>query len=276
VTVQERPLTIAAAAVLAVTATLSLATGAWGGTLTQMSTDVPKSNVNGQTTVSTLYGADNTPPVIDLDIVGVSVTWAGGNTSDKHLLLESPGAANVLLANSGCDPIGFNLTFDDSAPTAFDAPGSCNATGTRRPEIGIISRLFEADPESGGGPSISGFWEMTLVDPAGGAAGTANLNSWGLRATFAPMSCSAGGEKQKLRKKIAVEVKCDSDAQATTRGDSKRRTLNVNSGRDELKVPLKAKARRRLDGGGKAKIKLELTNELGDFVAAKAKVRVTD
>jgi hypothetical protein len=265
--------------VLAVIATASLGS-AQAATVTYMSTDVPKQIDDGLTASSTLFGPENLPPVLDLEIVGVQVaaTMAGGSHRDKVLFLTAPNSFGAALAggNGGCTSLGFNATFDDQAASEFNDTSDCTATATRRPTNGNISSLFAGDEFSS--PGIGGSWQLSFQDFGNGAflAPPARLNAWGLRATFAAMKCSVGGKKQELKKKLEVEVKCDADTNVKTSGDAKGRTLKAHAGKDTLKVALKGGALRRLDGGGKAKIKLEAANELGDVFTKKVKVKVTD
>jgi hypothetical protein len=271
-----RRLTALTAAALAALAAAALLTpSASAAVVTYTSTDVPKTIGDGATATSVLHAPGNLPPVTDLNIVGVRVASSAGNNSDKYLYLRAPndGEASMLGGTGGCTTLGFNITYDDQAAAAFTAPGDCSATGARRPSLGTLSRLFAGDEFKG--PNVEGTWTMNFVDPGALAPGTASLNGWGLRVTFAAMTCKSRAKKQPLKKKLKVEVKCDSDAKVKAFGDAKRRSFNAHAGSDEVKVPLKGGARNRLEGGGKAKIKLEASNELGDVLKEKVKVKIT-
>jgi hypothetical protein len=243
--------------------------------VTYTSADVPKTIDDGGSATSVIFGPANLPVPTDLDVVSVRVSSSGaGSNTDKYLFLQGPDEVRTTgLLEGGCTTLGFNITYDDQAAAPFSAPGDCAATATRRPTFGSLNPLLDQGPEAG--TKIEGTWSLSFIDTGLPDAGPATLNGWGLRVTFAPMTFTAEAEKQKLKRKLRVEARCSADCSVRSMGDAKNRLYGLNGGSKEtLRLPLKSGARRRLEDGGKAKIKLEASNDLGDLITTKVKVKV--
>jgi opacity protein-like surface antigen len=260
-------------AALAAVAALALAPAAQAAVITYPSTDVPKQVDDAQMMTSTLVIPSGLPAPIDINVVGVRVSATGMGHNSKYLFLQGPNGAVSDLLPGGCSMLGFNLTYDDAASVPFSTPADCTATGTRRP-VSPLAPLYYDNVDDV--TKASGTWKMTFGAPPG-AATPASLSGWGLEVSFEPMLFSVTAKKQELKKKLKIKARCTADCDVRVGGDAKGRSFALFRGETKtLKMPLKGNARNRLEGGGKAKIKLEASSDIGDLIARKAKVKVTD
>jgi hypothetical protein len=258
----------------AVVAALGLAATAQAGVVTYTSTDVPKAFDDGQTVTSSLTVPPGRPPATDVEVAPLQAFTPIGS-GDRAIFLRGPNNLTSLLIPSGCNSFNVNATFDDSAANPWDTNGSCSApAGTVLKPTTPLSALLS--------PS-EGTWTMTASDPGNLLqAGPGSISGWSLRVTHAEATAPGGLEldvsaaKQRLKKgKVKLTVSCNVNCTITSGKDAKARSLSLSAGQSErVKLPLRRKARKRLDDGGKAKLALTATDETGGTDTDKLKVKI--
>jgi hypothetical protein len=253
---------------LGVSAALALSGVAQAATVTYRNDTTQFSPVTfgspGESTIT--VPADRTP-VLKLEVPGVSLD-ANGDGLDADLTVTGPlGTAPPFdLVSDACTQYSRNalINFTDSAANVIGDP---NCAGDLRPEDPRTLALFN------GGPS-SGKWTATITDDGPGPSPISFLG-WGIRITHAPFELGVSGRKQHLRSKIRLSASCNAKCTIISAGDVKARTLLQGQGvNNTFKLPLKGRAIKRLDDGGKAKIKLTADDGYGDVVTRKLKVKI--
>lgn len=259
-------------AALAAGATLAFAGTATAGTAIYTSTDVPKTLPSDSNGISTLTVPSGRPAVQSVDVVGVRLEWAGEGT-DWRSSLRSPAGTEIQLYNDACDDMPANSNFtltDNSTILASDGPPFCTTQlvgGSGRPNVPLSTFA---------GTTASGQWSMPIRENGVVPGGSKTLHGWGLRIVHAPLVATGSGKKQKLRSRLTIQARCDTDCDVATGGNARPSSTPLTPNTDTLlKVTLKKKARKRLaKGGAKAQIKLTFTNVLGDVVEKAFKVRI--
>ena len=219
------------------------------------------------------------PPIDSLDVPGVRLAFAGGGAQTATVFLRNPAGAEfgLITANPSCPtfPEGSNIAFSDSAAEFFggNTLSSCPAMGgtvTVKPNDLRTFSFFK-------GQASSGNWDLIIRDVQPMVLPQGHLNGWDLKINHTALAAKGSGKKQKLRNKLTLNVFCNANCAVTSGANARSSTTNVLGDLStKLKVSLKKKPRKRLsEGGAKAHIKLRFTNDLGEIVETKFKVRIT-
>lgn len=268
------PVSLAVAGVLAMVIAAALPGAAPGATVTYRNDTTTFAQVNFPPLpreVSVITVPAGRPPVAKVELPGVKVSAPNPGGSDVDMELIGPAGTSPplnLYDGSLCNTFseGFPINFTDSgAPMAL-----ANCDGDRKPLDPRTLALYN------GGPS-SGTWTMSVYDTVNGAPNW-SFHGWGLTITHAPLVLNASASKQKIRKKrIALKATCTGNCSVATAGDAKASTAALSQDQAAtLKPKLARKALKRLSDGGKAKVKLTATNDIGDSVTRTLAIKIKD
>jgi hypothetical protein len=230
----------------------------------------------GPAGVSSSIQIPGRPPFDRLEVTDVKLIYPGGGALDMTMALRDPTGAEFSLigSNPACAtmPAGSSISFSDGGAGAFGtSAATCPATGgavTVKPSDARTLGFFK-------GHTAAGKWDLIVRDPNTAALPQPHLDGWSMRVTHAPLTMTATAKKQTLKKKLALQVTTDGDCTLSFGKDGKGSTTLTANQPTTLKVKLKPTSLRRLDSGGKAKIQVVATNDLGGSATQTVKIKVS-
>jgi hypothetical protein len=268
-----------ATCILAVLGTLALAASSNAAFVTYTNSTpvlLPVSATGtGPAGVSSSIQIPGRPPFDRLEVTDVKLIYPGGGALDMTLALRDPTGAEFSLigSNPACAtmPAGSSISFSDGGAGPF---GTSAATCP----IGGAVTVKPSDPRTLAffkGRAALGRWDLIVRDPNTAALPQAHLDGWSMRVTHAPITLTATAKKQALKKKLRLQVTADGDCLLSFGKDGKGSTSLTANQPTTVKAKLKPTSLHRLEDGGKARIGLTATNDLGGSASQTVKIKVS-
>jgi hypothetical protein len=263
------------AALVAVTASASLAGAANAATVTYSNTNafsVP--NNTGIAGIDLVVNVPTgLPPVAKVE-VPMAPSFPAGGGADLSYKLRSPSNTEMFVALSPCpfSPNTTNFTLSDDATDRVGQVPFCNnqqngGTGHTDDPDGKKLSIYQGQPSGGN-------WVLNVRD-IGLNATQGTLNSWGVKITHEALSITGLARRQAVKRKAKVSLTCNANCSVQSGGDAKGRTYTLDQGEaTKVAIPIKGRALDRVADGGKLKLKLTVTDATGETVTKKVKVKV--
>jgi hypothetical protein len=263
------------AALAAITALTSMAGAASAATVTYSSTTAFA--VPNNPGIAGIDQVVNVPagltPVQEVE-VPMAPSFPAGGGADLSYKLRSPDNTEMFVALSPCpfSPNTTSFTLSDDAPDRVGQIPFCNnqqngGTGHTDDPDGKKLSIYDGKPSGGN-------WVLNVRD-LGLNATQGTLNSWGVKITHAPLTIAGKGKKQRVKKSAKVQLTCNADCTVTGGGDAKGRSYELDQNEaGQVAFPIKRKALKRVADGGKLKLKLTVSDAIGDTVTKQVKVKV--
>jgi hypothetical protein len=224
------------------------------------------------------YPTDLAVAGVDGEITKVTVALNDLTSTDRtdalSFVLQGPGGQTVRLINAAGGDDGasnVDLVLDDDAASTLPAPfvsatfrptdnqpGDFMAAPAPAPPYGPALSVFD-------GADANGTWRLWVEDYA--IPGSGSLGSWALNVTSKdkpaePLTLDLSAGKQKLSRKLAVEVDASAAGELVLRGKA-RGSVQVPEGKSEIDARLDPgafkKAKKKIKKGKKASVEVEAT-----------------
>lgn len=261
-------------AALAVTAVAGIPAAASAATVTYTNaTAFSVPNNTGIAGIDLVVSVPTGRPDVQKIEVPMRPSFPAGGGGDVSYKLRAPDATEMFVMLNGCPafPNTSDFTISDEAAFPVGVINFCVAEpngGTGRPDDpdGKKLSIFNGRPSGG-------VWALNVRD-IGLNATQGTLNSWGVKITHEPLTITGKGKKQRIKKSAKVKLTCNADCTVTGGGDATGRSFELDQNEtDQVAFPLKRKALKRVADGGKLKLKLNVTDEIGDVVKTTVKVK---